>query len=224
MKNMATSYSFPPATPTQFPALDTAALDRYSRELEGLGFTRLLDFSLVSNAPSPIPSFCRLYAHTKYHCFGEVGQIFPRGKAPLPLGCSIQSMLQDGWTLTFSDRKPMAAGSLLRRKKALSVSMPGTGTSALLQAFLQMRESVCQDLGISVVREDTLEAYIAKVQRGATEMREAVKEKNFATAVSHVYYRKLELLKTKEEYTWLGDYPKAAERRKQGFPVATGTV
>lgn len=220
LKNMATSYSFPPATPAQFPGLDTAALERYSREFESMGFVRLLDFSLASNAAAQIPSFCRLYAHTKYHCFGEVSQIFPRGKAPMPLACSIQSVLQDGWTLTFSDRKPMAAGSLLRRRKALSVSMPGTDSSALLQAFLQMRDNVCQDLGISVVREDTLEAYIAKVQRSATEMREAVKAKNFATAVSHVYYRKLALLKAREEYTWLGDYPKEAERRKQGFPVA----
>jgi hypothetical protein len=220
LKNMATSYSFPPATTAQFPALDVAALERYTRDVESLGFVRLLDFSLVSNAANPIPSFCRLCAHTTYHCFAEIHQLFPRGKAPLTLSCSMQSVLQEGWSLTFSDRKPMAAGSLLRRKKALSVSMPGTDTSALMQAFLQMRDRVCQDLGISVVREDTIEAYIAKVQRGTTELREAVKEKNFATAVSHVYYRKLALLRTKEEYTWLGDYPKEAERRKQGFPPA----
>lgn len=218
LKNMPTSYSFPPATPSQFPALDTAALERYTQEFESLGFVRLLDYSLVSNAPQPIPSFCRLYAHTRYHCFAEVSQIFPRGKAPRPLACSIQSVLQDGWTLSFSDRKPMAAGSLIRRRKALSVSMPGTATSALLQAFVQMRDQVCQDLGISVIKDDTLEAYIAKVQRTAGDLRDAVKEKNFATAVSHVYYRKLSLLKTREEYTWLGDYPKEAERRKQGLP------
>jgi hypothetical protein len=64
---------------------------------------------------------------------------------------------------------------------------------------------------------ESTQAYIAKVQRSAGDMREAVKEKNFATAVSHVYYRKLSLLKTREEYTWLGDYPKEAERRKQGL-------
>jgi hypothetical protein len=218
LKNMPTSYSFPPASPSQFPALDTAALERYTQEFESLGFVRLLDFSLVSNAPQPIPSFCRLYAHTRYHCFAEISQIFPRGKAALPLACSIQSVLQDGWTLTFSDRKPMAAGSLIRRRKAVSVSMPGNPSSALLQEFLKMRDQVCQDLGISVIKDDTLEAYIAKVQRGAGDMRDAVQEKNFATAVSHVYYRKLSLLKTREEYTWLGDYPKEAERRKQGLP------
>jgi hypothetical protein len=82
-----------------------------------------------------------------------------------------------------------------------------------------MREQVCQDLGISPMRDDTLEAYIAKVQRTATEMRDAVRQRNFATAISHVYYRKFLLLKTREEYTWLGDYPKEAERRKQGFPA-----
>lgn len=183
-----------------------------------MGFVRLLDFSLVSNAPQPIPSFCRLYVHSRYHCFGEISQVFPRGNTPRPLACSIQSVLQDGWTVTFSDRKPMAAGSMIRRRKALSVSMPGTAPSALLQAFVQMRDQVCQDLGISVIKDDTLEAYIAKVQRTAADMRDAVQEKNFATAVSHVYYRKLSLLKTREEYTWLGDYPKEAERRKQGLP------
>lgn len=219
LKNMPTSYSFPPAAPAQFPALDTAALDRYTQEFESMGFVRLLDFSMVSNAPQPVPIFGRLFAHTRYHCFGEIGQIFPRGKAALPFACSIQSVLQDGWTLTFSDRKPQAAGSLVRRRKGISVSMPGTASSALLQAFVRMRDQVCQDLGISPLKDDTLEAYIAKVQLTATEIHESVKEKNFATAVSHVYFRKLSLLKTREEYAWLGDYPKEAERRKQGFPA-----
>jgi hypothetical protein len=219
LKNMATSFSFPPATPAQFPLLDNAALDRYTREFESMGFVRLLDFSLVSNAPNPIPSFCRLFAHPRHHCFGEVSQIFPRGKSPLPLKCSMQSSLQNGWGLSFSDRKPQAAGSLIRRKKALGICMPGATTSVLLQAFIQMRDQVCQDLGISPMRDDTLEAYILRVQLSATEMRDAVQEKNFVTAVSHVYYRKFSLLKTREEYTWLGDYPKEAERRKQGFPA-----
>lgn len=218
LKNMATSYSFPPATPAQFPLLDVAALDRYTQEFESMGFVRLLDFSLVSNGARPIPNFCRLFVHTRHHCFAEANQIFPQGNAPLPLACSIQSVLQNGWTLAFSDRKPQAAGSMVRRRKALGISMPGTATSALLQAFLQMRDQVCLDLGISPMRDDTLEAYIAKVQLSATEMREAVQQKNFATAISHVYYRKFSLLKTREEYAWLGDYPKEAERRKQGFP------
>lgn len=217
LKNMATAFSFPSATPAQFPTLDLDALDRYTREFEGMGFTRLLDFSLVADSPTHPPSFCRLFAHTRHHCFGELSQIFPKGKAALPLKGSIQSCLQNGWTLSFSDRKPQAAGSLLRRRKALGVCMPEVTTAELLQAFLKMRDHVCLDLGISPVNDDTLQAYIGKVQRSIGEMRDAVQEKNFVKGLPEVYLRKFSLLKTKPEYVWLGDYPKEAEQRKQGF-------
>jgi len=217
LKSMATQYSFPPATPAQFPALDLDALDRYTREFEGMGFTRLLDYSLVSDSATTPPCFCRLMAHTRYHCFGEISQIFPKGKSALPLKSSIQSCLQDGWTLGFSNRKPQASSSLLRRRKALGVCMPDAGPSELLQAFLKMRDQVCLDLGIQPANDDTLQAYINKTQRSATEMREATQEKNFLKGVPEVYLRKVSLLQTKPEYVWLGDYPKEAEQRKQGF-------
>lgn len=217
LKKMPTAYSFPPATPAQFPMLDLDALERYTREFEGMGFTRLLDFSLVSDPASNLPSFCRLFAHTRHHCFGELSQIFPKGKAPLPLKCSIQSCLQNGWTLGFSDRKPQAASSLLRRKKALGVCMPEVTTGELLAAFLKMRDQVCLDLGINPVNDDTLQAYINKMQLACAEMRDAVQEKNFVKGVPEVYLRKFSLIKTKPEYIWLGDYPKEAEQRKQGF-------
>jgi hypothetical protein len=217
LKNMATQFSFPPATPAQFPALDLDALERYTREFEGMGFTRLLDYSLVSDSATTPPCFCRLMAHTRYHCFGEINQIFPKGKTALPVKGSIQSCLQNGWTLTFSDRKPQPASSLLRRRKALGICMPEASTSELLQAFLKMREQVCLDLGIQPVNDDTLQAYINKMQRSATEMREAVQQKNFVKGVPEVYLRKFSLIKTKPEYVWLGDYPKEAEQRKKGF-------
>jgi hypothetical protein len=217
LNRMATSFSLPPASPGQFPLLDNAGLDRYTQDFEGMGFVRLLDFSLVSDASNPVPSFCRLLVHRRHHCFGEVSQLFPRGKAPLPIKCSIQSILQDGWTLGFTDRKPRAATALIRRKKALGISVPGATTSELLSAFLQMRHRVCQDLGISPLKDDTLEAYVAKVQQAATEMREAVGRKNFATVLPRYLYRKFSLMKAQDEYAWLGDYPKEAERRKQGF-------
>jgi hypothetical protein len=217
LKNMATSYSFPPATVSQFPLLDVAALDRYTRELEAMGFTRLLDFSLVSDASMSIPNFCRLFVHTRQHCFATVRQFFPKGKSPMALSFGLESCLQNGWTLGFANNKPQATSSLIRRPKAIGVCMPEATSSDVLQAFLKMRDQVCLDLGISPVNDDTLEAFIAKTQRTATEAREAVKQKSFATGLPEVYARKLSLMKTKPEYVWLGDYPKEAERRKQGM-------
>ena len=72
-------------------------------------------------------------------------------------------------------------------------------------------------MGISVVNDDSLQAYIDKMQRSAGEMRDAVRGKNFVKGVPEVYLRKFSLMKTKPEYIWLGDYPKEAEQRKQGF-------
>ena len=117
----------------------------------------------------------------------------------------------------FFGRKPQAAGSLLRRRKAIGICMPELTAPELLPAFLKMRDQVCLDLGISVVNDDSLQAYIDKMQRSAGEMRDAVRGKNFVKGVPEVYLRKFSLMKTKPEYIWLGDYPKEAEQRKQGF-------
>ena len=217
LSTMATSYSFPPATLAQFPALDLEALDRYTREIEGMGFTRLLDSSPTSDSPHHQPAFSRIFAHTRHHCWAVVSQIFPRGKKPMSMRCGFETCLQDGWTLSFSNRKPMAVSSLIRRKKALAVSMPESTPAELLQAFLKMRGQICLDLGIQPLNDDSLEAYIGWIQRAAGEMREAVQQKSFVRGLPEVYFRRFSLLKTKPEYVWLGDYPKEAERRKQGF-------
>ena len=222
VKNLPTTYSFPPTTPAQFPLLDLGALDRYTRDLEFMGFSKLLDFSLVADTPNHAPNFVRLMAHTRQHCFAEVSQFFPKRNMSVPLKCSFQSCLQEGWTLTFTDRKPQAAGTLLRRPKAISVSMPEASLSDLLQALLKMRDQVTIDLGVSLLKDDTVEAYISKTQRLAGELREAVQQKNFAVGLSQIYARRLSLLKTRPEYVWLGDYPKEAERRKQGYTVPVG--
>ena len=95
--------------------------------------------------------------------------------------------------------------------------MPDVPTPELLPAFLKMRDQVCFDLGISPVNDDTLQAYIDTMQRAIGEMRAAVQEKNFVKGVPEVYLRKFSLMKTKPEYVWLGDYPKEAEQRRQGF-------
>jgi hypothetical protein len=49
-----------------------------------------------------------------------------------------------------------------------------------------------------------------------------VQRKNIAVGLSEVYYRRFSLLMTRPEYMWLGDYPKLAEQRKQGYAIAYG--
>jgi hypothetical protein len=165
LKYLPTTYSFPPASVGQFPGLDAVALDRYTREFEALGFTRLLDFSMVGDSAFHAANFCRLLVHSRSYCFAEISQSFPQRKAPLPLKCSINASLQEGWTITFANRKPQPAASLLRRPRAIAVSVPEAQASELLQAFLKMRDQVCIDLGISPVKDDTIRVLL---RQGAT--------------------------------------------------------
>jgi hypothetical protein len=220
INNMATVLSFPPASAAQFPRLDTAALERYTREFDSMGFARLIDTSPTSDSPTHPSMFCRLMVHPDHHCYGEISQIFPRGKAPMEMRCAISSHLQNGWSVAFSNRKPLAASSLIRRPKALGVSMPDGSPAELLQSLLTLRQQVCLDLGITPLTEDSLESYIAKAQQSIVDMRAAVKQKNFVTGLPQFYYRKLALARTKPEYVWLGAYPKEAEQRKQGYSMA----
>lgn len=219
LKNMATAYSFPPVTTAQFPLLDQRELDRYTQELEGLGFRRLLDFSLVADAASHPSSFCRLFAHPRHRCFAEANQIFPNGKAPLPMKCSVMSYMQDGWSVSFTDRSPMAMSSLFRRPKAIGACLPTSTTAGLLDSLLKLRAQACTDLAITPLGDATLEVYMAEMQRSLLDMRAAFQGRNLAAGFSIAGLRKLAALKPSAAYTWLGDYPKEAQRRKFGASI-----
>ena len=95
--------------------------------------------------------------------------------------------------------------------------MPDVTPFELLSSLLQMRGQVCQDLGISPLKDDTFEAYAARVQRSVTDLRTRVKGRNFAGAIPQIYLRRFSLMKTKPEYLWLGDYPKEVQRRRAGY-------
>ena len=217
LKQMPSAFSLPPASPAQFPFLDSRKLDQYTSDFESMGFIRLMDFSIIGDGSQYTPNFCRLFGHSGHHCFGEIYQFFPVRRGPQLMKCSIQCCLQDGWEIDFSNSKPKAEHSLFQPRKTIRVNMPQLTTSQLLQEFLKLRQQVCLDLGISLERDDTLEAYIRKAQRAAVNMRETIKSKNFAVGLSQVYFRKFSFLKTRQEYMSLGDYPKEAERRKQGY-------
>src|SRR5262249_41025279 len=140
VRSVPGQYSFPSAVPEQYPMLDREALDRYTRDFEGLGFTRIGDFSLAPTDPSkPIPVFLRLFSHPRQQCFAETGQVFPPGKTTMPFGCAIMSSLEDDWKVTVADRKPLPAQVLIRLPRSLSRSFPGLPVSVLFDKFVQFR-------------------------------------------------------------------------------------
>ena len=214
VKGVATTMSFPPAIPEQFPGLDRARLDAFSRDLEGLGFEKLIDTAPVTDSPTHAPSFARVYGHRRHSCFGVLLQMFPSGGHDNDLRCLISSTLDDGWSIGVSNGKPMAASALIRRPRAIGMGFPGLSSADLLARFLAFRDRVCADLGLRPVADTSLAEYIRQTQGTLVEIADAMKKKNIAVGLGQYYSRQMRLASKKSLNVWLGDYPKIAEERR----------
>ena len=214
VKSVATTMSFPPAIPEQFPRLDRPRLEAFSRDLEALGFEKLLDTSPIADSPTYPPNFSRIYAHRRQGCFGIIMQPFPSIGGPIELRCMLSGYLDDGWSVGVSNGKPLAASALVRRPRAIGVSLPAASPAELLARFLQFRDRACTDLGVRPIADTSLEMFIQRTLDNLVEIREAMKKRNFAAGLGQYYSRKLGLQRQKAQLAWLGDYPKIAEERK----------
>jgi hypothetical protein len=213
VKSVATTMSFPPAIPEQFPRLDRPKLEAFSRDLEGLGFEKLLDTAPVADSPTYPPSFCRIYAHRRQACFGVIMQSFPAIGGPIDLRCMLNGYLDDGWSVGAGNGKPLAASAFVRLPRAIGVSLPGAPPAELLARVLQFRDRVCADLGLRPITDTSLESYIRRTLENLAEIREAMKKRSMAVGLGQYYSRMLGLQR-KAQLVWLGDYPKIAEERK----------
>jgi hypothetical protein len=68
-------------------------------------------------------------------------------------------------------------------------------------------------LGLAPLDEATLPVYIAEMQRSLVDMRAVFERRSLIAGLSLAGVRKLRSMKPGGDYTWLGDYPKEAERR-----------
>jgi hypothetical protein len=214
VNSVATTMSFPPAIPAQFPKLDRTRLEAFSRDLEGLGFERLIDTAPVGDSPTHPPTFCRVYAHHRHGCFGVIMQSFPAIGGPVDLRCMIHGDLDEGWSVGLGNGQPLAASALVRRPRAIGMALPGAAPAELLARFLRFRDQVSVDLGLKTVGETSLETYIRQTQETLAEIREAMKKRSMAVGLGQYFLRTLARGRPKSHRLWLGDYPKVAEERK----------
>jgi hypothetical protein len=215
VKGVATTMSFPPAIPEQFPGLDRPRLDALSRDLEDLGFERLLDTAPIANSPTHPPSFCRIYAHRRHACFGVLLQVFPGSGGPIELRCMLNGYLDEGWSVGVSNGQPMAASALVRRPRAIGILFPTATPAELLSRFLAFRDRVCMELGLRPIADTSLATYIQRTLESLGEISAAMKKKNMAVGLGQFYSRKLGLASKESQRVWLGDYPTLAEKRRE---------
>ena len=114
----------PPFAFEPFPDLDEDRLAEYTEAFEALGFRRLKDYTTRTDLDNGITGFARLLVHPREHCFAEVNQAFLSGATAAPMRCMLVSRLEDGWSVTVSDRQPSKELYLMRRPRAVWRSLP----------------------------------------------------------------------------------------------------
>jgi len=215
---MPTGFGFPPATAEQFGQLNQDALRSYTEALEKLGFTRLMDFSLVPKSGTYIPGFARLMVHAEDHCFAEIFQVFPPNKKPLPMTVGINSHLDGGWSLSNGNGKMTGTRYMLRLPRALWINQPEASPAEMLRVHLERRHQIASDLGVRVLTDMSPAAYFSCVQKQSEERRANFQKKNFAAALGSRF-----LYPFHQKKEWMGDYQKQVAFRREPWrsPVAT---
>ncbi|MEB3338099.1 MAG: hypothetical protein VKJ46_11595 [Leptolyngbyaceae bacterium] len=199
----------PPTHPEDFARLDTDALAQYTRDLEGLGFVVLNDFTMEGETGNITPVFARLFHHPHLHCFAEVTQFFPLGSEPKPLRCSIISHLDRTWKIGTTDREPDAFVALMRRPRKVGSCHPKTEPAELLKIHQERRQYLIEDLGLAVLHLSGAE-YQATVPEDMDEIKVTLQRKgNFTFVFELVRF----MLKPPVE--WWGDYSTLARSRRR---------
>ncbi len=216
VKAVPQNFQFLPTTPDQFPRLDTEALRRYTERFESLGFVHLRDYTLADDRVTlAASSFGRLFANRERGCFAEVGQVFPNGKKTMPMGCVVASLMEDGWSLATTDRKPQALVYLMRRPRALWTSRPLSKPAELMHHHLDRRRQIAHELGVKVIEDVSAETFFAHERRESADRQQALKSRNLAIGLAQAAAFKL-----KPKYEWMGEYPLVAARKKEPWKYA----
>jgi len=177
LESIPVELEFLATDPGQYQDLDAGELQRYTGELESLGFKHALDFQVKTEVPSTGEGFARLFIHAKDHCFAEVNQLFPFGGEPIPMRCSLFSLIENGWSLSHTDRKAEAVTYMLRRKKALWVSRPNASTTELFEEHKEKRQQIALALNLPIREKLTTEDYYAHEREDAINRKVVMKRR-----------------------------------------------
>ena len=195
--------------PEDCPLLDIDWLNQYILQLEHLGFVPLKDFQLTTESGGNPSDFARLFSHPQLNCFAEVFQSFPPNQEPIPITCTIGSLLDGDLTFATTQLKPNGVFYMLRSPKALWTYYPAATVAELLQVHLERRQQIIDSLGVGILVDLSWERYCDEERKRTIYWRLKLKRKSILIALIEAT-----LFELKPSSEWMGDYPKFAARKR----------
>jgi hypothetical protein len=181
--------------PDLWPHLDRDELDRYTFELEKLGFVRLTDYT----APS-IQGMARLFGHPQSFCFAEVGHV-----KSLPIFCTISCQMENNWSLAAVNNPSLSPISyaFFRQPRKLIKRFDNIQVNLLFKSILEWRDRVAKDLSIEIIQDVSSEAYFEKERINRIDRRNNLIRKSVILSLIEMF-----LFSLNPQPEWLGDYSK----------------
>jgi hypothetical protein len=207
-----------PVSIDEYPRLDLTSLENYTQTLESMEFKHLGDIGLGGEQGKLNPAIARVFWHSKYNCFAEVGQNFS-GTDPskdMTMRCTFGSLLDKPWLLGTSNMTEGGNGFsyMMRRPKSLWQTFPEYGIDdiqELLTTHLELRSQICSTLNLQVQTDLTLESHIHHEEDEGVQRRAVLEKKRILVALIEAY-----LFELNPKSEWLGDYAKFAVKLKRG--------
>jgi hypothetical protein len=192
---------FRATSPAEFPRLDEHRLREYTRALEALGFRHLTDYTLVKTRDNGLTAYARLFVHDSWRCYAEVNEVYNARGTASPMRCNLMSFLEDGWSVSNSDRRPRRGNYLIRRPRALWRSLPDRTPHQLLEAHLELRDQVAGDIGLAAVGDGSAGDYFRRVAEASDERGQRVRRRPAWSFVLDSWVFELS-----PKLEWLGEY------------------
>jgi hypothetical protein len=205
LQNIPDDLDYRPARLEDFPNLDEDKLQSYTEAFESLGFLQVMDYTTVTNIVSENKGFARLFVQPEEHCFAEVNQVCMASGKAIPMRCNVTSFLDDGWTVSATDRQASKHSWVMRRPRGVWQSLAGKKVADIVKAHLSLRKQIAGDLGAEVLAEATADAYFQHERENNDERKQVVRRRSAVRIALEMW-----LFEKNPKREWLGEYANRA--------------
>ena len=190
----------------EFPGVDFYEFERYTAELQQLGFVWQTDYRTQTSKVGHPTGIARVMLHPDRRCFVEIAQLNNRGK-DLRVHCSIMSYAlrqHNGgtdtvWMLSTTNREILSTAFALRHSWSYGNSMPGAGPVQLLESHLSRRRQIINESGVDVSTDISCKTYFGLIQDRIESRRKMLKKANIL-----LFLLRADLFKLKPRSEWSG--------------------
>lgn len=194
-----------------YAGVDVEGLQKYSDELQQLGFEQVMDLTFETNRKYNFQPFTRLFVHPQEHCFAEISQVVTGGISLTKLYCDISSSLEGEWCYSTRDKEVLSSEYSNRLPNSLFDTKPGASVFELFHFHLANRETMAALLGTQVNQDKRFESFLTMSANLSFKRREKIRNK-----IAFLHLLEMDKCERNPKSAWYGKLEKQLPQNHLG--------